>query len=530
MAQKILGLEIEAHSIRGVLIEAAYRGFELRSALQVPILPVEPAEGEEADPASLGEEALLRALGTLVEQLGGPPDVVSTAMPGSRTASSILTLPFSDARRIEATLGFEVEGLLPFDLDEVMYDHQILSRGEGQSRLLVGVTRVEELERFVGTLAACALDPRVVTLPGLGAFSLASALLGEEEPQPEGTIAYVDLGARRTLLAVGAAASDDRGDPTLSFHRSLDVGMGELVPTLSRAWELPEEEVPTRLAELDLLDGSPASKDVIRALGPAIRQLRQTLHAIRVKEGHAVAGLRLAGEASAVGGIGPWLEKELGIPCQVVTSLPGAADLDPAFSQALGLAMRGLQRGRGLLNLRKGDLAFHGDMGYLRGKIWRLAAFAAMIALLLSVHGWMRLSTVRGQEAALDEALCTMTTRVLGSCETDPNIAISKLQGGGTKAASIPSASALEVFSVAVQEISSDVGLEVREIEASLDKLRLTGIVDSFEGVEQVEAALRKSSCIGEVRQGRVQKNREEKIELTLDAHYVCGQGSEERG
>lgn len=573
MAQKILGLEIEAHSIRGVLIEAAYRGFQLHSALQIPILPVEVEvdEGEEVDPETLGELALRRALDQLVEGLGVPPDAVITAMPGSRTASSILTLPFVDARRIEATLGFEVESLLPFDLDEVMYDHQILSRDGGQSRLLVGVTRLEELERFVETLSACSLDPRVVTLPGLGAFSLATAVLeaerdddadskagSESEPRagdedasaveptlqeasPEekeeeaedapdpGAVAYVDLGAHRTLVAVCADLLD-RGGPTLSFHRSLDVGVGAIVPTLAARWGLEEEEVEDRLAGLELGDRSPASQDVIGILAPAVRQLRQTFHAVRVKERQALAGIRLVGEGSSIGGIGRWLERELGVPCRVVASLPGAPDLDPAFSQALGLALRGLQRGRGLLNLRKGDLAFHGDMGYLRGKIWRLASLAAMVAVLLAVHGWVRISTVRGQEAALDEALCTMTARVLGTCETDYNIALSKLQGGGTKAASIPTASALEVFSVATKEIAPEVGLEVREIEATLDRLRLSGVVDSFEGVEQVESALRGSNCIGEVRQGRVQKNRDDKVELTLDALYICGQGTEERG
>lgn len=509
MAQKILGLDIGASTIRGVVIEGSARDFAVQATAAVPIVPRAPEEGEEApDPRELRREALGAALAALREELAVQPDAVITALPVAQAASTILELPFADAKKIEATLGFEVESILPLDLDEVLYDYQVLSRTKASSELLVGVTRIDELEALLRTLGDTGLDPRVVTLPALGTFSLGVEACASSLESSEHGLAFVDLGSDRTLVAVARGTTDKRGRPTLTFLRSLEGGIGDL----------------SGLVNASLEDGSEGARDLQRRLASATRQLRQTLTAARTRDHRALDGIRLFGEASRIAGIAGWLERQLGLPVEVVETLPGGEGTDPAFAQALGLAIRGLERGRGPLNLRKGPYAFHGDLGYLKGKLLRIGAAAAVILVLLSANAWSRLSTLTKQEEALDEALCSVTLRVLGSCESDFNIALSKLRGGETKAAQVPTSSALDVMSAAIEKIPADVGLRVTEIETTLDRLRLSGVVDSFEGVERVEAALREHACIGEVRQGRVQKNREEKVELTLDATYVCGQ------
>lgn len=509
MAQKILGLDIGASTVRGVLIEGSAREFAIQATAAAPILPRTPEEGDEApDPQELRREAIASALAALREELGVQPDAVITALPVAQAANTILELPFVDAKKIEATLGFEVENLLPLDLEEVLYDYQVLSRTKTSSELLVGVTRIDELEGLLQTLDGSGLDPRVVTLPALGTFSLGVAACTSSLQSSESGLVFVDLGRDRTLVAIARGTTDKRGRPTLAFLRSLEVGIGDL----------------SDLANASLEEGSEGARELQRRLASATRQLRQTLTAARSRDHRALDGIRLTGEASKIAGIAGWLERQLGLPVEVVETLPGGDGTDPAFAQALGLALRGLERGRGALNFRKGPYAFHGDLGYLKGKLLRIGAAAAVILVLLSLNAWSRLSVLTKQDEALDEALCSVTLRVLGSCESDFNIALSKLRGGETKAAQVPSTSALDVMSAAIDKIPADVGLQVTEIETTQDRLRLSGVVDSFEGVERVESALREHECFGDVRQGRVQKNREDKVELTLDATYVCGQ------
>jgi len=515
VAQKILGLDIGTRILRGALIEGTAREFAVRATAEVPIEPRVATEGEEApDPRELWREAFASALAALRARLGAQPDAVITALPPAQVSSTFLELPFGETKKIEATLGFEVENILPLDLEEVVYDYQVLARTKGKSELLVGITRGEDLEALLSALAEASLDPRVVTLPALGTFLLGAEACASQLSSAENGLVFVDLGAERTLVAIARGTADKRGRPALAFLRSLETGIGEVA----------------ELANPSLEDGSDQAREIQRRLAAAIRPLRQTISAARTRDTRALDGVRLVGEACRIAGIGPWLERQLGLPVEVVDALPGGDGADPAFAQAVGLAVRGLERGRNLLNFRKGPYAFHGDLSYLKGKLLRVGAAAAVIVLLLAAHAFSRLAALDKREAELDEALCSVTLRVLGACESDFNIALSKLRGGDTRVAQIPTVSALDVMSAAIEKIPTDVGLRVTEIESTMDRMRVSGVVDSFEGVERVESALREHECIGEVRQGRVQKNRDDKVELTLDATYVCGQREETRG
>src|SRR5690606_11855929 len=120
----------------------------------VPVVPRALEEGEEApDPREAAQQSFADALAALKEALGVQVDTTIASLPVGATANALLHLPFTDTKRLEATLGFEVESLLPLDMEEVLYDYQVLSRGDGGSELLVGVSRLEEIETRLATLA-----------------------------------------------------------------------------------------------------------------------------------------------------------------------------------------------------------------------------------------------------------------------------------------------------------------------------------------------------------------------------------------
>ena len=74
------------------------------------------------------------------------------------------------------------------------------------------------------------------------------------------------------------------------------------------------------------------------------------------------------------------------------------------------------------------------------------------------------------------------------------------------------------------------VGAKLQDVDISLEQARLKGTVDSFDGVDQIVTELKRSSCFGDVKRGKVQKNREEKVEFTIDVSWVCGQNADKAG
>ncbi|WP_373045546.1 pilus assembly protein PilM [Vulgatibacter sp.] len=531
MAQKILGLDIGAHSVKAVLLEGTLRGWELKGHAIAPLGPVEAApepaapavaeEGAEGAAAANGEQQeaaidlrLSRAIATVAEQLGGlRADLTAVALPGTSAATPLVTLPFTDAKKVEATLGFEVESLLPFDIDDAFYDYQVLSQQDGKSDLLVGVVRREEFSQLVEQLHTAGVDPRVITLPGLGLEPLAADLAVRNGVGHDEQAAILDLGHDRSVLTVVQGGSPDgKQPPHLVFTRTFSGG-GASLPEGSS--DLENDALLRRKVQM------------------LLREVRQSLRAAQTRTRRPVGRIFLAGALSQLPGLGALLAHELNVPVDPVT-LPGdaaakiPAEQQPAYAQALGLALRAQARGgQKLLNLRKGAFAYKGDLDYLKGKTSRLVAFAAVLVVLFAGNFWAKLQTVKAQEAKLDDALCQVTQNVLGTCEQDFNIALSKLQGGDTMAAQIPTASAMEVFTEAITRMPSEAGVKFEEVDVTLERLRLKGTVDSFDGVDQVVGGLKKSRCIGEIKRGRVQRNRSEKIEFTLDALYVCGQNAD---
>ena len=141
MAQRILGLDLGAKSVKGVLIESAYRGF---SVLDAATVPLPPAGGEVAP-----FERHLQALRELLSEEALRAETIAGAYPGIGASSHTIVLPFVDLRRIEQTIPFEVEGQIPFDLEEVAWDWQPIGQQDGKTHLYVSVARKQELAELL---------------------------------------------------------------------------------------------------------------------------------------------------------------------------------------------------------------------------------------------------------------------------------------------------------------------------------------------------------------------------------------------
>src|SRR5574342_737623 len=147
MAQRIAGLDLGAASVKVVLLESSFRGYAVVDAGSAPVAP--PLE---ASPAPLRERQVA-ALRGLISARGRRFDSAVAAWPGAGAASHLVTLPFSDPRRIAETVRFEVEGQIPFDLSEVAWDWQVLETRAGRTDLYVGVVRREEMKALLSLLA-----------------------------------------------------------------------------------------------------------------------------------------------------------------------------------------------------------------------------------------------------------------------------------------------------------------------------------------------------------------------------------------
>ncbi|GEJ55601.1 PilN domain-containing protein [Anaeromyxobacter diazotrophicus] len=487
MPQRILGLDLGATAARAVLLESSYRGFTIADVRAAPVAP----EAEGGPPL---RERQLAAAGALLED-GLAFDTALVALPGP-SASHVVSLPFTDPRRIEQTVGFEVEGQIPFDLTEVAWDWQALQLAEGRADLLVAVVRKEELAALLAGLAPLGVDPRAVLPPGpaLAALFGAGVLAGElaaapGEAPPAEAVLEVEPGRATLALVAGGALEGARTFP-----------LGAAMPVAALA-----------------------------------REVRSTLRAWRPRGGAAarpVGRLLLAGEAARLPGLPEALQGEVQGPVEPLALTGPAAERvppeqAPELALALALALRGHQGARApRLNLRRGELAYTRDFQHVRGKVVRLASWAALVLLLAMVSSGVKVFALSRQEQLLDRALCDATQKLVGKCYENDELAVAALRGKGTLAASIPKNSALDIFTELSVRTPQDFWLKLDRIEITRDKLHLQGVTDAAENVDRVVTALRGSRCFGDARSGGARKRSGDgKFEFTIDSDLTCDTG-----
>lgn len=524
----------------------------------------DPASGSVAPVATprTWEERALEALQALSRDGWLAADTVVCCLPSSQVASHIVTLPFHDARRIEQTLPFELEELIPFDIEDVIFDYQVLSKAPGKTVLLVMVARREAVTATLDLLSKVDVDPNVVTFSAASLLHLVNAgylpelppkaveeedeadpaaLAGEDAgekaaekpsksrigkgraPEVLRAQAIVDIGAERTNILIAENGA-------LAFARTVSPAGSDVTRAVARALGgVSFDQAETYKKHMDLAGGDPTPIAAAElALGGLIRELRATFAAFVGHAHRPVERVTICGGGAQLEGLAPLLADSLGIPVErleVLNQKPfPEPDALPSGALALALGLHGAGGSRQLrLTFRRGELAFTRDVSALRLRTRAFIAMAASLALLIGANAWAKSHVLAEREARLDTVLCETTQRILGKCETDYRVALGKLKGQGSPAASVPKVSAVDLVQLVTRLFPPDKDAVLDDLDVVDNTVRLRGDAADYDVVEDVVAELQKNRCFGEVRKGRMVK-KDSRIEFDIDAQYTCSQ------
>jgi general secretion pathway protein L len=187
MAHVVTGIDVGAHSVKFVLIDVGFRHTRLMSSFE-EIVPAGDAPLSERQ-----GEALQIGLARL------PAEAIPyMALPGEMLAVRALDLPFSDARKIEQVVGYELEGQIVHALQDVVFDHVVCKpRGGEGSTVLAAAARVDEVGDLLAALNVRGVEPRSLFVAPVVYQTL---FKGERAPLPTDPVCRVliDIGHRRT--------------------------------------------------------------------------------------------------------------------------------------------------------------------------------------------------------------------------------------------------------------------------------------------------------------------------------------------
>ncbi|MBF5044901.1 general secretion pathway protein GspL [Aggregicoccus sp. 17bor-14] len=518
---RILGLDLGSYSVKGLVLDSSGR-----SPTPKAYAEVRRAEGEPVETL----RAALQQLLTQHPELRA--DQVIIALPGASLATHQLTLPFNDPKRLDSVVPFEVEGQLPYDLSEAVFDYQVTTQKEKASDLLVGVVRKDELAPLLQTLADLKLDPRIVTHPGVAYQNLLlqHPALFDGAAEAE-AVALVDIGQDRTTVAIGKPGVG------VEFARTFAGGGRELSRALAVEFNtpLPEahhwKEAHGAMASAAVgPDAERAAAAFARGLQPLLRELRPTLKSYTARSRKRVGAVFLCGGSARMPGLAEQLGRDLNLPTSLLplpadVAAVAPAEIQPSATQAYALALRGAASGAKAprFNLRRGEFSFKGSYDYVRDRLGLVGAFAATLLVLLIVGGIVRNQVLARREHQVDAMLCETTKRILGTCETNYDRALNLLRGQESPAAALPKTSAVELLAELTAKVPADVPVTFDRILVDPDRVQLMGTTDSSKQIDSLTAALRSHRCVKEVQEGKVERTREgNKVTFRLSIQVQC--------
>jgi general secretion pathway protein L len=525
MAQMTVGLDLGHESIKRVRLRSSFRTVEVVDFCVVPV----------AQDARSRQARLAEALSQL--DGGGHGDLLATALPGDEVSIRPITLPFSDRKRIAQTIGFELESLIPFSLDKVVFEYLVAGDApEGGSRLLVALCQIELLSSWLDTLGQADLDPRLIGPESMSYSSLFDMLPVSDDP--DASVAILDIGKRLSSLCV-------MGPKGVEFARTLSGGGHQVTSQLAETFKVDHdraEEGKCRGSFVECAGNTAATPEQVlisdavrRATATLIRELRQTLSAHQTLTRRRVSKIWLCGGGAAIRNLDGYLSQELGLQAEVIRAehfdLPGMEHLqqqDEASSswvKALGLALQAHQGGRrGFLNLRKGPLAFKGDFAVMHGKVVHLAAavlITIFLAIGLATTHYLSLSST---EKAINKRMKEVTQAILGKPYDDLEVAMSIMEEKiSPETNPLPSVSAVDVLREMHKRVPEKTKMRMKDLSISPKRIQLSAFTDSFESVEKIRTALEKYDCFKEIQTGKTQKTADgAEVEFRFTIAFGC--------
>ncbi len=357
MNQKILAIDPGTYSLKALLLERRYEGFEI----------LDFAEHVLNLQARLSHE---EQLGLALEHLSADPkwhdaDVVITALPGSRMSCRVLELPFTNTKRIQEILDFELESYIPMPIEEVFSDFHVLGQTGDTAQVLTVYLPQTKVAGYMDVFAAKGFDPKYFGSDLIDLASLAQVAMVPKS----GFYILCDIGHSKTNICIMEGSK-------LCYARTLGVAGAQFTRAIQRAYNLNFEKAESlKVSRGRIYVREEESDQISRILTHVALELitliKQTVMAFQNQMGQApIAAIYCCGGSSQLIGLLDYLSfhlktnvMELNPLHLVAHSFKDTDEVSLKMAPALSLALRPIFSGRiPKINFRKGNFAFKQDI------------------------------------------------------------------------------------------------------------------------------------------------------------------------
>ncbi len=340
----VLGIDISSTSVKLLELSRAGGGFRVENHAVEPLPQNAITEKAISDVEAVGE-----TIRKAVKRAGTKTKHCAMAVNGSAVITKIITMPAGlKDEEMEAQIELEADQYIPYALEEVNLDFEVLGPTEGNADtvdVLLAASRRENIDLRVAAAESAGLTTKVMDIEAY-AVENAFSLLVNQVPN-EGhvkTVALADIGATMTSLNVIS-------NRKLIYTREQPFGGRQLTDEIMQRYGLSYEQAGLAKIQGGLPDDY--VRDVLNPFKQTIaQQVSRFLQFFYSASQHAVVDqIILAGGCASIPGIDSTIEELLGVTTIIanpfsrmsLASRVNPKDLGsdaPSLMVACGLALR----------------------------------------------------------------------------------------------------------------------------------------------------------------------------------------------
>ena len=475
MPGKILGLDIDQNSITAVQVKSGLGKYELLACARVLI---EGAEGID------------NAIKEMSDQMDLDSDFYINAIPCERASYRNLQMPFKDLKKIRQAVPFEIETLVPFPIEDLVFDFVADDRSAQGEILAVSISK-SFVSEYLARLQGHGIDPDVLDIRCVPTVSW---LLRQDGTSDDGL--FLEIGETRVVMI-------------LFLNRQI-VLIRSLFPAKAAASR------PTPSQAGSKANGSPQDTDPGEAyFNSFCTMVQNTLHSFSWKTQKPVNLERIYfdGPGADQSGAGEILTRLFAVPAEPIDVTKdrririedGACqDWDPALmSNALALAVRNPKRGRGL-NFRKDEFDVKDRHFWVKKELKRVAVFVIVILSALAIDVGVDYHLLKKRCDMLDQKTMQVfkqafpeATRIINPLQ-QMKIKINELNKS-SQSGSGSNVMVLDILREISQRLPKSLEVHVSRMVVDNETVRISGRTDTFNTVDSIKSGLEPSSLFGTV-------------------------------
>jgi type IV pilus assembly protein PilM len=337
----LVGLDIGSSAVKAVELKPAGAGYKVAAFASAPVPPEAIVDG-----AIIDGTAVAAAIKRLFDEHPFKAKDVAAALSGHAVIVKKISLPVMTGQELEESIHWEAEQYIPFDIQDVNLDYQVLDSGgdgKGTMDVLLVAAKKDKIADYTSVIAQAGRTAAVVDVD---AFALQNAFEANYGTDPGSVTVLLNAGASTINVNIVAGGQS-------VFTRDISLGGNAYTEAVQRELNLPFETAEQAKKGMPV-DGVTFDdvRQVLRATTEnVLLEIQKTFDFFKSTTGlDRIDRVMLCGGASRVDGFAEALGDRFGAPVEMLDPFKaiafagdragGDAEMAPTAAVAVGLALR----------------------------------------------------------------------------------------------------------------------------------------------------------------------------------------------